>query len=106
MPRQGKLNQYAVHHRIGIQLRHALQKRGFGYLLRKLVHFGAHAGFLAGARLVAHVDARGGVIPHEDRRQPGAHAASGKRFDRAFLGGAQLGGERFPVDQCCSHGIL
>ena len=100
---QRQLHQDAVDIGIVVQREHAVEQRLLAHGGGQLVELGAHAGFLARADLVAHIDARGGVVASEHDRQAGANAALRKRGDLLLHRGAHLRGERFSVENPRGH---
>lgn len=69
--RQGELHEDAVDRRVLVQALHGAQQLLLRGLLRQAQNRAVHAELFARALLVAHVDGRGGVLPHEHDRKAG-----------------------------------
>src|SRR5690606_31147960 len=79
--RQRQLDKNAVNGRVFIELLDDIQQFGFGAVLAHADHTGMQAGFLAGCRLVAHVDLGGRILADQHDRQPGVNVLCAQRFD-------------------------
>ena len=95
-----KLNQNSVNPAVRIQ---TVDQRVQIRLLRpggETVYLAAEPDLLAGARLVAHVNLRGGIFAHNDDRKPGGIAVlRNKRHAVRFQLRPNRGGNLFSVNQ-------
>src|SRR5690606_34727443 len=103
--RQRQLHQDAVDLRIAVQLLDEPEQLRLGDARRQVPGKGAHAHLGAGTSLVAYVGVRGGIVAHEQHREPGRAAAPGvallDALPQLLL---QLPGDGFAVDQARGHG--
>ena len=101
---QRQLDEDPVHAAIRVQRGDAVEQLLRGHAGGEFMQHRAHARFLAGAHLVAHIDARGGIVADEDRGEAGPHAARGEPGDLVLHRGADRSGERFAVEDLSGHG--
>ncbi|MOA09598.1 hypothetical protein D3C78_1294410 [compost metagenome] len=102
--RQWQLDEDAVDGRIGVQAVDQGEQVILGGVRRKVIGLGKEADLFAILALVCDIDLRGGVAADQDHGQAGNAQPLVAPFNDA-LGYllAEAGGDRFAVDQLCSH---
>jgi len=101
---EGQLDQNAVDGRVGIQAVDQCQQLFLGGAGGEVVGLGDKADLFTVLALVRDIDLRGGVAADQDHSQAGDAQSLLAAFVDA-LGNllAEAGGDRFAVDQFCSH---
>ncbi len=101
---EGQLDQNAVDGRVVVQAVDQRQQFFLGGAGGKIVGLGEEADLFAVLALVRDIDLRGGVGADQDHRQAGdAQALLAALVDALGNLLAEAGGDRFAVDQFCSH---
>ena len=98
--RERQLDQNAVDARVPVERLHPLEDFVFAGVRAQGVQFGIDARFLAGAHLVAHIEARRGIVADQHHRESGAQAEAHDGIARLR---ANARGERLAVNQSRRH---
>ena len=102
-----QLNENAVNLGIGIFLRNQGQQICLGRIRRQFRIVDINSRRIAGLLFAFDIEMRRWVIAHQNGGEPWLHAHFGQ-YGRRLLGEpfADLLGQRFPIDDSCSHNIL